>query len=117
MSLAIITEIEALLGKLKASFSPAVQAEVKAVENEAHAIVTDAVTYIKANGLADLEAIALTVVSAMVPGTSWGAVLTAVKTQAVTDGVKLLDGAEAVVAAKVQADLIAVGKLAAPAAA
>jgi hypothetical protein len=111
--MSILAEAEAFLVNLRAHFAP----EIKTVENEAHEIVNDAVSYIKVNGLQDLEQIALTLVAAMVPGTSWGAVLTAVRTQAVTDGVKLLQGAEAIVAAKAQADLIAAGKLVAPTAA
>ncbi len=111
---AILTDVETFLKGLKEKFSPAVQAEVKAVENEGHAIVTDAVTYIKANGLADLEALAITFVSALIPGGSWVTMLGALKAQAVTDGITLIEGAEAVVAAKVQADLLVQGKTPAP---
>lgn len=114
MSYEIITEIEDFLSGLKAKLSPAVQEEVKVVENEGHAIITDAVTYIKANGLQDLEKLAITFVTALAPGASWGAMLLALKAQAITDGITLVQGAEAVVAAKVQGDLIAVGTLPAP---
>lgn len=113
MSAEIITWLKNEAAKLEAEFAP----EIKTVENDAHEIVTDAVSYIKANGLQDLEQIALTIVAAMVPGASWTGVLANVKAQAVTDGVKLLEGAEAIVAAKVQADLIAIGSIAAPVAA
>lgn len=102
MSNQIIAWLEAELAK----FRP----EIKTVENDSHAIITDAVSYIKVNGLQDLEQIALTIVAAMVPGASWAATLASIKTQAVTDGAKLLEGAEAIVAAKVQADLLAAGK-------
>lgn len=101
----IIAEGEAFLAKLRAEFSP----EVKTVENDVHAVVTDAVSYIKVNGLQDLEQIALTLVTAMVPGTSWAALLASIKAQAITDGVALLDGSEDIVASKVKADLTAIG--------
>jgi hypothetical protein len=111
----LLAEGEAFIAKLKTHLSPAVQTEVKAAENDAHAIVSDAASYIKANGLSDLEALAITFVSAMVPGASWTVMLGSLKAQAVTDGVKLVEGAEAVVASKAQADLLAQGKIAAPA--
>lgn len=113
MSLAIIEEIEAFAASLRAKYAP----EVKVVENDVHGIITDAVSYIKVNGLADLEQIAISLVAAMVPGTSWPLVLAAIKAQAIAAGVKLLDGAEAVVAAKAQSDLIAMGTIAPPVAA
>ncbi len=113
----VFEEMERLIAKGKAMLSSEAQAEVKAVENEAHTIITDAVSYIKANGLHDLETLAITFVSALVPGASWSAMLGALKTQAVADGVTLVEGAEAVVAAKVQADLLVQGKIAAPVAA
>lgn len=103
--MSILDEAEAFLAKLRAEFSP----EIKTVENEAHAIITDAVSYIKVNGLHDLEQIALTLVANMIPGTSWAALLTNIKTQAIADGVKLLEGAEDIVASKVKGDLTATG--------
>ena len=102
----ILADAKALIVRLESEFQP----EIKTAENDAHAVVTDAVSYIKVNGLQDLEQIALTLVAAMVPGASWTGVLAAIVAQAKTDGVKLLDGAEAIVAAKVQGDLLAIGK-------
>lgn len=113
----ILDDAKALVAKIEAEFSPAVQADVKAAENEVHTIVNDAKSYVEVNGLQDLEQLAITAVTAMVPGASWAVMLGALKTQAVAAGVKLVDGAEAVVAAKVQGDLLAVGKIAAPASA
>jgi len=110
MSLEIITDIENLLAKAKALLSPAAVAEVKTIENEGHTIVADAVSYIKANGLHDLEQLAITFVGALASGASWTGMLTALKAQAVTDGITLVEGAEAIVAAKVQADLLVQGK-------
>lgn len=106
MTTQIIQEIEDFVKGLREKWTP----EAKEVENEVKDVVTDAVSYIKVNGLQDLEQIALTLVSAMVPGASWVGVLAGIKAQAVTDGVKLLDGAEGIVAAKVQSDLLAIGK-------
>lgn len=110
MTWEIIQEIEASVAKLKANLSPAVQADIKKVENAGHDIVHTATDYIKTNGLQDLYQIALVLVSAMVPGASWTATLASVKTQAIADGVKLLEGSESVVAAQAQADLLAAGK-------
>lgn len=101
----ILDDAKALVARLEAEFKP----QIKAVENEAHAIVTDAVSYIKINGLQDLEQLALILVTAMVPGTSWSALLATIKTQAIADGVKILEGSEDIVASKVKADLTAIG--------
>jgi hypothetical protein len=108
MTAALIADAEALLAKLKAEFSP----EIKVAENDAHAIVSDAASYIKTNGLQDLYQIALTLVGGMAPGASWATVLTSIVTQATADGKTLLAGAEGVVAAQAQADLLAAGKAA-----
>lgn len=104
MTAEIIAWLESELEK----FRPA----IKKVENDGHEIVTDAVSYIKINGLHDLEQIALAFISGMTAGTPWAEVLAGIKTQAVADGVKLLEGSEAVVAAKAQGDLIALGTIA-----
>lgn len=106
MSFELITEIEGLLAQVKAKFKP----EIKAAENAGHAIVTDAASYIQANGLHDLEQIALTLVSAMVPGASWTGVLASIEAQAIADGKAIIQGSVAIVGAKAQADLLAVGK-------
>lgn len=117
MSLEIIAEIEASLTKLKSYFSPTIKSEIKVVENEVHAIVTDAVSYIKTNGLHDLEQLAITFVSALLPGGSWVTMLSALKAQALADGIAIVEGAEAIVSAKVQADLLVQGKTPVPVAA
>lgn len=113
MSNPIIIEIETLLGKLKAAVTPAVETAEADVVSAGKATLD----YIKTNGLQDLYQLALTAVAAAVPGASWTAVLASIEAQAVADGKQLASGATAVVAAQAQADLIAAGKLLAPAAA
>lgn len=108
----LIEEGEAWIAKLKSHLSASTRADIKDVQNAGHEIVADAVSYIKVNGLHDLEQLALTLVAAMVPGASWVATLATIKSQAIADGIAIIDGAEAVVAAKVQADLLAAGKAA-----
>lgn len=115
MSIALIEEIETFLAGLKAKLSPEQKAAVKDIQNEGHAVVTDAATYIKANALQDLEQIAVGVLTSIASGTPWGAVLTAVEQQAVSAGKSILAGSVAVVTAKAQADLMAVGTIPTPA--
>lgn len=110
MTNVVITDVENFIAKIRAEFAP----EVKAVENDVHAIVSDAVTYIKTKGLQDLEQLALIFVSAMVPGASWIDMLAELKTKAIADGIALVEGDEAIVAAKVQADLLVQGKTLVP---
>jgi hypothetical protein len=110
MTAEIITEIEALLGKLKTALAPAVQA----VETDVKEVGSSALAYIKANGLTDLYQLALGALTAAVPGASWTATLASIEAQAVADGKQLVSGATAVVAAQAQADLIAAGKLLPP---
>lgn len=112
MTWAIITDVENIPAEIKSwiSTSPVVQT----IETDAEAIGTSALNFIKTNGLQDLYQIALTLVSAAIPGASWATTLSSIEAQAVTDGKQLVTGATAVVAAQAQADLIAAGKLVAP---
>ncbi len=111
MSLAIITEIEELLTKLKAAFSPAVNSEIKTIQDEVHDVINTAEDYIRVHGFQDLAMLAATFLTAMVPGGSWTVMLAALKAQAIANGLTLIEGAEDVVANKVKADLVATGKL------
>lgn len=113
MTLAIITDIESLLGELKTALTPAAET----AEADVKAVTSTAWTYIKSNGLTDLYQIALTAVEAALPGASWVTTLAAIEAQAIADGKQLISGATAVVAAQAQADLIAAGKLLPPVAA
>lgn len=103
----ILADVEAFFEGLRTTYAP----QVKAAENAGHEIVHDAVSYIETNGLQDLEAIATSVLTSVASGTPWKAILTGVETAAVAAGKTLLAGSVAVVTAKAQADLIAVGKL------
>lgn len=110
MTNTIIREIKALIAKFEEAVDPAVDAAVTDVET----IGKSALDYIKTNGLQDLYQIALTVVGGAVAGAPWVGTLAAITAQAAADGKALLTGAEAVVAAQAQADLIAAGKLLPP---
>lgn len=110
MTNAIIAKLEAIIQDIKDDFKP----EVKAVENDVKAIGAATLSYIETNALQDAYQIALTVVEAAVPGASWGSILTNILALATADGKQIVKGAEAVVAAQAQADLIAAGKIIAP---
>lgn len=106
----LLQQAEEFFHNLKSHLSPAVQADIKAVQNAGHDLVNAAQSYIEKNGLQDLYAIALTLVGAMAPGASWAGTLAAIEAQAVADGKSLIQGAIGVVAAQAQADLLAAGK-------
>jgi len=112
----ILSDLESVLSRLRSHLSDTANAEIKAAQNEAHDVIHTGEDYIRVHGLQDLAILAETFVMALVPGGSWTGMLASLKAQAVTQGIALVDGAEAVVAAKVQSDLIATGKLPAPAA-
>ena len=113
MTSAIITDVDDFIAKIKAEFQP----EVKAVENDVKSAASATLAYIEKNGLQDAYQIALTVVGAAVAGSPWGATLTAVTSAVVADGKTIESGAVAILASQAQADLIAAGTIAAPAAA
>jgi len=108
MTLAIITDIENLLAKLKGSSA------IQTVETDAKAIGSATLSFIETNGLQDAYQIALTVVSAALPGASWTGVLASIETQALAAGKQLITGGSAILASMAQADLMAAGKLLPP---
>ncbi len=110
MSIAIIEDVKALLAKLQAHFAP----EIKAVENEAKAIGDAALTYIENNGLNALYNIATAALLGAATGTPWATIGATVVKQGEAAGISIAKGAETVVLAQAQADLIAVGKLLPP---
>lgn len=110
MTLAIITEIEGLLTNLKASFTP----EIKTVENDAKAIGASALAYIENNGLTALYSIATAALTGAAIDTSFATILSTVVTQGEAAGITIAKGAEAVVVAQAQADLVAAGTLVSP---
>ena len=108
MTLAIITEIENLLAKLKSN------TVVETVETDVEAIGSAALGYIKTNGLQSLYQIALAVLTGAAAGTPWATIGATVVSQGEAAGISIAKGAESIVLAQAQADLIAAGKLVAP---
>lgn len=91
-----------------------VKTVVKATATELKAIAGTGWNYIANHGLQALYALAQEALLAMQPGVGWTTLLVQLGKDAVQKGVKIVEGAEAVVAAQAQADLIAAGKLPAP---
>jgi hypothetical protein len=112
---AIIDRAEALIAKAKAILPAPVQAEVKTVENEVHTIVHSAVDYIKSKGLQDVYVLATDLLTGAVGGAPWGQLLADLISKAAAMGKALLHEEAGVVLGLAQADLIALGKLVAPA--
>lgn len=110
MSIAIVTWLEAELAKAKAALSPA----EAVVVSDAEAIGDAAFNYIKTNGLADLYKIATAALLGAVTGTPWATIATSVVSQGEAAGITIAKGAESIVLASAQADLIAAGQLVAP---
>lgn len=112
MTLAIITALEndisALFTKAKES------AVVQTVETDAKAIGESALTFIKTQGLADLYKIALAALAGAATGTPWATIGAAVVSQGEAAGITIAKGAESIVLAQAQADLIAAGSIIAP---
>lgn len=103
----IVDEFEALIAKLRAHFSP----EIKEIENDAKTIGSAALTYIETNGLKALYTIAMSVLTSIANDTPWGEVLKSVVEQGEAAGIAIVKGAESVVVAQAQADLIATGTI------
>lgn len=108
MSNEVVTWLKTELAKFEAS------PVVITVETDVEQAGTSALAYIKTNGLQDLYAFATTLLAGIATGTPWGVLLTSLTAQAITAGITLAKGAEGVVLAQAQADLIAAGKIAAP---
>jgi hypothetical protein len=106
----LLADAEALVAKAKTALSP----EIKTAENDAKAIGEAALSYIEQNGLTDLYSIATSALAGAATGTSFTAVLSDVVTQGEAAGITIAKGAEAVVVAQAQADLVAAGTLASP---
>ena len=108
MTNAIITWMETELAKLKASSA------VQTVESDVESIGSSALAYIKTNGLTDLYQIAIAALTGAATGTPWTTIGATVVSQGETAGITIAKGAETIVLAQAQADLIAAGKLVAP---
>lgn len=105
MSNEFVTELKALIAKFETA--PVVQT----VETDVKAIAGAAWAYIKSNGLTDLIGIAESALAGAATGTPYTAILATVVTQGKAAGLQIEQGAEAIVVAQAQADLIAAGKL------
>ena len=108
MTNAVISWLETQLDKLKSN------PVVETVETDAEAIGVSALNFIKTQGLQDLYNIAMSVLTGVATGTPWATVAATVVTQGETAGITIAKGAESIVLAQAQADLIAAGKLVAP---
>jgi hypothetical protein len=109
MSLAhLIAEIESVVTKWKAV--PVVGTVVEDVE----AAGQSALAYIKANALTDAYKIATAALLGAATGTPWATLAATVVAQVEAAGIAIAKGAETIVLAQAQADLIAAGKLVAP---
>ena len=112
MSNEVITWLKAELAKFEGEAAP----EITTAETDAEAIGSAALAYIKTQGLTDLYAIAKSVLLSVAAGAPWATTLATVVTQGEVAGISIAKGAEAVVVAQAQADLIAAGQLGSPAA-
>ena len=88
---------------------------VAAVETDIKTAGLATLNYVEKNGLQAAYQIALSVVAAATAGTPWGVIISAIETQALAAGKTLASGAGSILAAQAQADLVALGTIAAPA--
>lgn len=106
----VYTWLQNEITKLEAAFGP----EVKAVEADVEAIGAATLSFIKSQGLQDLYQIALAALTGAATGTPWATVAATVVSQGEAAGMTIAKGAETIVLAQAQADLISAGKLIAP---
>lgn len=104
----LVTDAEALVAKLKTN------TVVATVETDLKAIGASAGNYIKNNGLTALYAIAMSVLTGAATGTPWATIGATVVTQGEAAGISIAKGAESIVLAQAQADLVAAGAIVAP---
>jgi hypothetical protein len=110
MTSEVIAKIEAFFEEIKTDLQP-VETEVV---TDAKAIGTSALAYIKSNGLTELYSIAKSALLGLATGTPWATVAADVVSQGEAAGIAIAKGAETIVLAQAQADLIAAGTLVAP---
>lgn len=108
MTNAVIAYLKAELAKFESNPT------VETVENDVKAIGVSALNYIKSNGLTDLYNIALSALTGAATGTSFATVAATVVKQGEEAGITIAKGAESVVLAQAQADLVAQGAIVAP---
>ncbi len=88
--------------------------EIKIVENKGHALEHSAVSYIEKNSLQAAYSLATALLTGAATGTPWLTLASDLLTQAEAAGIAIAKGAETIVLNQAQADLIAVGQIAAP---
>lgn len=108
MTNAVVTWLKNELAKIEAN------PEVQTAETDVKAIGTSALNFIKTNGLTDLYQIALAVLAGAASGTPWATIGATVVKQGEEAGISIAKGAEAVVIAQAQADLVAAGTIVSP---
>lgn len=112
MTWAIITEVEQIPDEIKQWFetSPLVQK----VATEAEALELSGWNYIKTNGLQAGYQLAVELLTGAATGTPWLTLGADLLAKAEAAGIAILKGAESILLAQAQSDLIAAGQLIAP---
>jgi hypothetical protein len=108
MSNEVVTWLKSELAKFEGSTA------VKTVETDVEAAGTSAVSYIKTNLLTELYTLGKSLLLGAATGTSWATLAATLLAQGEAAGLTIAKGAETIVLAQAQADLIAAGSLAAP---
>jgi hypothetical protein len=112
MTNAFITDIENIPAEVKSWFETS--PTVHTIETDGEAIATSAWTYIKSNGLTTLYSMAMALLTGAATGTSFTALGTQLLQQGETAGIQIAKGAEGIVLAQAQADLVAAGSIVSP---
>lgn len=102
------TVINNLFSKLKSSTI------LHNVEEEGEALIQSGWNYIKTNGLMAAYTICVSVVKGAATGTPWATLCATAVEQIEQAGITIFKGAETIMMAQAQADLIAAGKIIAP---
>jgi hypothetical protein len=101
----VVADLKSALAKLEGSTA------VQTVETDVKTAGKSVLSYIETNGLQDAYQIALTAVSAALPGASWASTLATIVSLAKADGVALIEGAEDILGNLAKADLVAAGTI------
>lgn len=112
MSNAFIEDVKADVAALYNKFQA--NTVVHTVETDAKAIGASALSYIEKNGLTNLYQIALAALTGAATGTPWATIGATVVSQGEAAGISIAKGAESIVLAQAQADLVAAGTIVAP---
>ena len=108
MTNSVIAWLEAKLSELKTN------PVVETVETDVEAIGSSAIAYIEQNGGKAAYSLAMSFLAGVATGTPWATIGADFLTQAETAGITIAKGAESVILAQAQADLVAQGTIVAP---